>query len=170
MCAVATAAALSADAAANLADFKGTWSSLTGALNKPATVLHNGSYWALLNNLANVALSEPGVSNTDWAFSSGTRWLPAYTASANIIPNSYSPVQATVSPVNMTLVAMNTGDFVVVQNSPISTQTVAIVNTLYTIRGSAGSISSGTDIVLNPGDTAHFRVAASNILEAVEHA
>lgn len=166
----ATSAANSATGAANSANFKGTWSSLTGALNKPAQVLHNGAYWQLLNNLANVTTSEPSPSNADWAFSSGTRWLPAYTSSANIVPNSYSPVQATSTPVNMTLVAMTTGDFVVVQNSPISTQAVTIVNTIYTIRGSAVSISSGTDITLNAGDTAHFRVVSSTILEAVEHA
>lgn len=47
------------------ANFKGLWSSLTGALNKPATVKHNGKFWALLNNLANVAASQPGVS-ADW--------------------------------------------------------------------------------------------------------
>ena len=156
-----------ADAASN---YKGEWSALTGALAKPATVSNDGAFWALVNNLANVALSEPAPVNADWRFVSGTRWLPAYTASANIIANSYSPVQATSTPVNMTLIAMSVGDFVVVQNSPISTQTVTIVNALYTIRGSAGSISSGTDIILNAGDTAHFRVATASILEAVEHA
>lgn len=166
----ATASEASRQAADAASNYKGEWSSLTGALNKPSTVSNNGAFWALVNNLANVALSEPSPTNADWRFVSGTRWLPAYTASANIIPNAYSPVQATSTPVNMTLVAMSVGDFVVVQNSPISTQTVTLVNTLYTIRGSAGSISSGTDITLNAGDTAHFRVAASNILEAVEHA
>lgn len=166
----ATASEVSRQAADAVSNYKGEWSSLTGALAKPATVSNGGAFWALVNNLANVASSQPSPSNADWRFVSGTRWLPTYTSSANIIPNAYSPVQATVSPVNMTLVSMTAGDFVVVQNSQISTQTVTIVNTLYTIRGSAGSISSGTDIVLNPGDTAHFRVAESNILEAVEHA
>lgn len=46
-------------------NFKGNWSSLTGALNTPASVKHNNRYWALLNNLANVALSQPGVT-ADW--------------------------------------------------------------------------------------------------------
>jgi len=59
-------AALSAAAASAVSNFKGTWSSLSGALNKPATVLHNNKYWFLLNNLSNVALSEPGVT-ADWA-------------------------------------------------------------------------------------------------------
>ena len=65
--------ALAAQAAAEVAsalaiaaaDFKGSWSTLTGALNKPASVYHQGYYWALLNNLANVTTSQPGVS-ADW--------------------------------------------------------------------------------------------------------
>ena len=67
----ASAAALSEANAASTANFKGTWSSLTGALNKPATVSHNGTIWALLNNLANVALSQPGVT-ADWVYVSGS--------------------------------------------------------------------------------------------------
>lgn len=47
------------------ANFKGAWSGLTGALNKPATVSHSGSRWNLLNNLADVTASTPGVS-ADW--------------------------------------------------------------------------------------------------------
>jgi len=58
-----------AEAQANIAiaasNFKGNWSSLTGALNIPASVYHNSKYWALILNLANVTLSEPGVSS-DW--------------------------------------------------------------------------------------------------------
>ena len=51
--------------AASSANFAGAWSSLTGALNKPASVSHVGRFWILLNNLANVTTSEPGVS-ADW--------------------------------------------------------------------------------------------------------
>lgn len=56
-------AAASAVAAAN---FKGSWASLTGALNVPAAVFHDGAIWLLLVNLANVAASEPSVTNTNW--------------------------------------------------------------------------------------------------------
>ncbi|MFC7518688.1 hypothetical protein ACFQUU_27125 [Herbaspirillum sp. GCM10030257] len=48
------------------ANFKGTWSSLVGALNKPASVHHNGAFWVLLNNLGNVAASEPTDISADW--------------------------------------------------------------------------------------------------------
>ena len=54
-----------ADSAVASANFKGAWSSLTGALNIPASVTHNGYLWILLNNLADVTASEPGVS-ADW--------------------------------------------------------------------------------------------------------
>lgn len=60
-----TAAAASEANVAALSNFKGTWESLAGALAKPASVFHNGAFWMLLNNLADVATSEPGVS-ADW--------------------------------------------------------------------------------------------------------
>lgn len=65
-----TAAAASEVNTGALANFKGAWSALTGALNKPASVFHNGAYWALLNNLANVTTSTPGVS-ADWQVCGG---------------------------------------------------------------------------------------------------
>lgn len=54
-----------AEIAVALANFKGAWPSLSGPLPKPASALHNSAYWVLLNDLANVATSEPGVS-ADW--------------------------------------------------------------------------------------------------------
>lgn len=63
------AAASEANAAAS-ANFKGLWSALTGALNKPASVDHNGAFWGLLNNLADVTTSQPGVS-ADWVVIGG---------------------------------------------------------------------------------------------------
>lgn len=62
----ALAAKDQADAARSIANFVGDWSSLTGPLSKPATVRHKGSVYALLNNLADVTASEPGVT-ADWA-------------------------------------------------------------------------------------------------------
>lgn len=49
------------------ANFKGLWSSLSGALNVPASVYHNGAYWALSSNLADVSAKTPGVDS---------EWLP----------------------------------------------------------------------------------------------
>lgn len=54
-----------AEIAGFTANYKGQWSTLTGALNKPAAVGHGGLFWLLVNNLANVTTSEPGMTN-DW--------------------------------------------------------------------------------------------------------
>jgi len=54
------------DTAASYANFIGQWSSLTGTLNIPAAVEHNGVIWQLLVDLADVAASEPSTGNTDW--------------------------------------------------------------------------------------------------------
>jgi primosomal replication protein N len=51
--------------AQSAANMKGNWSSLTGALNKPASVVYSGKTWTLLNNLTDVTISVPGVSS-DW--------------------------------------------------------------------------------------------------------
>ena len=71
----AIAAALSADAASAAANFAGVWSTLTGPLNKPATVYHAGLFYVLVNNLASVSASEPGVT-ADWIASGGG--MPSY--------------------------------------------------------------------------------------------
>lgn len=60
------AAAASKTLAQAAANYKGQWSTLSGALNTPASVWHNGAYWGLLSNLANVATAQPGVSSA-WA-------------------------------------------------------------------------------------------------------
>lgn len=57
-----TAASASASAVA-AANFKGEWSTLTGALNIPASVSHNGVVWVLKANLADVTTATPGVSS-----------------------------------------------------------------------------------------------------------
>lgn len=63
-----TAAQTVAAAAVALAgaNCRGAWSGLTGALNTPASVIHNGQLWVLTANLANVTTATPGVSSS-WA-------------------------------------------------------------------------------------------------------
>lgn len=58
-----TAAALDAGLAS--VNYQGPWSLLTGALDTPASVSHNACTWLLLNDLADVTASEPGVT-VDW--------------------------------------------------------------------------------------------------------
>jgi hypothetical protein len=88
--AVAGAASASAAAAsqvnvAALANFKGTWSSLAGAIAKPASVFNNGAYWALLNNLADVTTSQPGVT-ADWQVVGGAFPIVPINSNTTAVP------------------------------------------------------------------------------------
>lgn len=58
----ATQSAQARDAAFNAANFRGDWSALSGPLNLPASVRHNGRFWLLVANVADVTLAVPGVS------------------------------------------------------------------------------------------------------------
>lgn len=60
------AAAESTALALGVAHYAGRWSDLSGALAAPASVWHAGHYWGLLDDLADVAAAEPGVSAA-WA-------------------------------------------------------------------------------------------------------
>lgn len=156
------------NATAALANYKGNWSSLTGALNKPATVGHVGGFWVLNVNLANVALSEPSLTNTDWQFVSGTKWQPTRTASFAVAANTMNSILATSTPVDATLQsAVPDGSFFVVSNSAVSTQAVRILNSGYTIRNAVKTITSSDNIVLAAGQTAYLRAISSTILEVV---
>jgi hypothetical protein len=110
--------ALAANAAAN---FKGNWSSLTGVLAKPAAVWHSSTIWALLNDLADVTTSQPGVSG-DWVEIGGVKRtgdtmtghleVPAG-ASANQVPRASETVlkagSAQVMSVDLTVPSINGG-------------------------------------------------------------
>ncbi len=63
----------------------GLWSSLTGALNKPASVFHNGAVWKLLNNLADVTTSQPGVT-ADWLVDGGGFPIVQIAVATNAVP------------------------------------------------------------------------------------
>ncbi len=162
----AISAAASDGSAAAAANFKGQWSALSGALNKPSTVLHKGAYWVLLNNLSDVTTSEPGVT-ADWAFSSGTRWRTPYTASGSLAANSQNSVIATSAQADMTLPVMAVNDFVVLHNDSTSTQTVRLMNSSYTIRGRTGAVTAGNNLIIARGDTVHLICKSTNNLEVV---
>ncbi len=68
----AAAAKLSEDNAALTANLRGAWSAQTGAATKPYNVTHSGLVWMLVNDLADVTTSEPGVT-TDWLSTDPTR-------------------------------------------------------------------------------------------------
>ena len=67
------------------ANFKGLWSTLAGALNKPACVKHSGRFWLLLDNLPNVAAAEPGVSAAWTSLDAGERPSQRISASTDAI-------------------------------------------------------------------------------------
>lgn len=83
----ANGAASASEVAIGATNFKGLWSSLTGALAKPATVKHDGRFWLLLNNLADVTASEPSGSNADWtSLDAGTEVTQVITSNTTAVP------------------------------------------------------------------------------------
>lgn len=165
----ATAAASSQALAAASADFKGAWSSLSGALNKPASVSHNGSFWALLNNLANVTTSTPSLTNTDWQFISGTRWQTTRTANFTIAKNAMENVTATSGVVEATLPTFAASDFILVSNNAASTQNVRIVKSGVTVTSAYGSVGSSDNIILAPGSAFYAFATSSTVLMVVNN-
>jgi len=55
------------DAVVSAANFVGEWDDLTGSYSSTITVFHDGTYWRLLVNVANIASTEPSLTNDDWA-------------------------------------------------------------------------------------------------------
>lgn len=157
---------VSAQVSASSAGYKGEWSTLTGAANKPYSVSHNGAFWQLANDLTDVTLSEPSGANSDWVFASGTRWQEL-TTSATAAANSMVTVYATSGAVDVTQPTFKKNDFLVVNNDPSSTQEVRILNPNNTIVGVRSSITAGDNIVIAPGSTVHLVARTPNILKAV---
>lgn len=68
----ATSALASSTSAVAAANYKGAWSSLSGALAIPATVIHSGAIWLLTASVADVTAHTPGVS-ANWFLVQGPR-------------------------------------------------------------------------------------------------
>lgn len=162
----AASSEISAAASATAAAYKGLWSAQTGAANKPYSVFHNGSFWALNNNLANVTTSTPSLTNADWQFISGTRWQPVQTANFTAAKNALYPVTATSATLDVTLPAFTVGDFFVISNNPTSTQLMRIVKTGVTVRNYMNkTVAPGDNITYRAGQT--FRAYAISSTELV---
>ena len=101
----AAGAQASALAASN---FKGLWAGMAGALNKPACVKHNGRFWLLLSNLANVAASEPGVSS-DWTSLDSGTGVTQVISTPSVTVNAVSGVCYVIAATGVTLVYPATG-------------------------------------------------------------
>ena len=105
----ASAAQGAAEAAASSANFKGQWINLTGALNIPATVEHNGVLWILLNNLPDVTLSEPTSGNSDWL--SDSKLYSEVNSDATVSRKAVLTDLTKTNTANVT-VALNDGSFI----------------------------------------------------------
>lgn len=68
------------DTALAAANFLGDWADQSGAVSVPAAVRHDGFFWLLLADVANVASSEPGVSG-DWALLQPSMVVEEFTTS-----------------------------------------------------------------------------------------
>ena len=109
------AAGDAAEVALGAANFKGEWSSLTGALAIPASVSHNNAVWVLTQSLADVTANEPGVDSPNYWInvalpapgisgnvltSNGTNWL------SSALPGTpFSNVYGTTATANFTVPA-----------------------------------------------------------------
>ncbi len=85
---LATAQAVLADASADTAlaaaNYKGEWSSLSGAANMPYAVSRLGKFWQLNTNLADVSAKTPGVDPEWLSISSPPCVLTAKTSSGTL--------------------------------------------------------------------------------------
>lgn len=163
----ATAANTSQNLAAASANYKGLWSAQTGAANKPYSVFHNGSFWALNNNLANVTTSTPSLTNADWQFISGTRWQAVQTGNFTAAKNALYPVTATSAALDVTLSAFVAGDFFVIANNPTSTQLMRIVKSGVTVTNFRGTVvASGDNITYRAGQIFRAYAISSTALVA----
>jgi len=123
-----------------VANFKGDWSALSGALNIPASSFHNNTVWILLNDLADVTASEPSSVSVDWHQSGAVEDTTSNLTTANL-----------VYPVGVKIVAtdgtkeIKYGDGVATYNALVGTKTT-IANA---DAGNIGKISPSTMLDLN---------------------
>lgn len=136
----------------------------------------NGNLWA--------GQSTPNINN-DPSTDTGTNWLPAIDGTkipAVIALNTWinksadftvavgESYQVDGSSVTVDAAMPSTlvvGNILTVHNESISTNKVQITNPSFTIKGPAGTIAAGTDMELEPGDTAKLVARSTTILEVV---
>ena len=166
----ATSAANSASLAALTANNLGAWSSLTGSFTLGNSVNHNESVWIANVDIADVTLSEPSSTNSDWteASSSGIRWESPQTSNFTLVKGKKYPIDASTGSVDAALPSTITvGGTFVIHNNANSLHTVRITNSGYTIRGSKGAASTSDNIVISPGQTASLVAVTTSFLEIV---
>lgn len=156
------------DVAASYANFAGQWSGLTGALNIPASVRHNGNFWMLLSDVADVTATEPAAGNSDWAVLGGAsitvvdNLTSQVTAAAALSPNMgrvldekksdiTTPIENVPTGSNYSTVATDadkiknrtdTGDFIVTKDEIASGRAIAFMKTT----ASTVNVTFATDV------------------------
>lgn len=143
------------------ANFAGIWTDMTGALNVPASVYHNGYFWMLLVDLLDVTESEPTLEISDWAVLRldsrmifGTEITSSGALSADVA-NCYVDVNSST---NVTLTIDGTtfsqGDTIVLEQVGLGKIIIASGTPSITIRGGAQSIKqySALQIVFKDAD------------------
>lgn len=143
----ATAADGYAQLALATANFKGEWDTLSGFLAAPASVYWDGAYWNALNDIADVALSEPGVSN-DWVTpESKIETWTAISASATLSPWGRYRIAFPASPITLTLPAVAPNNTLVrLYRSSGSSAGSTINPNGKTFMGAAGAVTIDTNI------------------------
>ncbi len=165
--AICEAGAQAAHVAIASANFKGAWSTLTGALAVPASVFHGGAFWVLLSDVADVTAKVPGVA-AEWKEAQTVSQLPWFTASGSIAKGGAAAINSdgTVSAPATTAAAAGTSTAI-----PTAThgaicyagggKFVAALQVSGDIKAQVGTLS-GTSLVL--GDIS-ASVAAASILK-----
>jgi hypothetical protein len=192
----AASAAASETNAAAVANFKGEWSTLTGAINIPSSVLHNGMMYMLVSNLADVTASEPGVSS-DWLVLNGLGGGVSHEGSTDISLTLSSqrfqrivmttagnavflPDPATLSDGPVVFMIVNAGEFDFdikeISGDPvfIASKGVVIFASLYTdtwnivaFENLGSELFSGTPSVFESASALYMNVAALSATQAL---
>jgi hypothetical protein len=135
------------------ANFKGAWSSLTGALAVPAAVLHSDKIWLLNTNTSNVTLDTPGVSSK---WTDVTSLLGSVTLSGN---QTIAGVKTFTDGINVNAASEFTGNLGLTGNLVVSGSTTSA-----TFHGSGANL---TDIPLLGIGQSHTDVTASRAFSTI---
>lgn len=152
----------SQDSAAS-ANYVGTWIGQTGSAIAGISVGHDGAFWRLNVALADITASEPTPNNSDWSFSSGTRWVQP-----SVIPANSQSFVTTIAATDRQLPTMVANDFLYVKSSASSSDDLRLLNGIYSIVSTTKTLISTDNLVLKPGEAISLMCVNSTTLEVVK--
>ena len=155
----ATLAADAATAAQGAANFVGSWSNLSGAYSAGISVEHVDSIWLLLNDVADITTSEPGVS-ADWILSTvANQSTPDPATLTYAAVNEFQTTTSTTHPLAASVPANKFLDIFVAEKYKGITVTVN--------RSGADVFDDGdatdTQLVLNFPTGGYFRITSDGV-------